>query len=175
MGLEFRVATNFYIGVHARYAAFGFLYNRLLSSNAEDENNYVSAIEIDPASFGAGLEFKYYITFTSSPNMLYFGMFVEYIRGGYTAFDESYDDNYRNRIQDPIHETEHHSVGMGTTIGHRWRLGENKKVLLTIGLITGVAVPFVNTKTILETGKEYDMPRDAEFIIMAEVGIGYGM
>ncbi|MBN1306844.1 MAG: hypothetical protein JXA18_02935 [Chitinispirillaceae bacterium] len=183
-GVEFRTAPNLYIGLHSRYAAMGMLYNLLLESRAESETNWnVSTIEVYPQSAAAGLELKYYITFPSRPHMLYFGMFGEYMWGGYTAFEDAYysGSSYNEYEDEKLYEAWHQSVGMGATIGHRWRFGESRKVLFTVGLITGVARPFASTKEYYSQidrsriDRKVDLPKRNEFIFMAEVGIGYGM
>ncbi|MBN1575934.1 MAG: hypothetical protein JW913_05240 [Chitinispirillaceae bacterium] len=177
-GVEFRTAPNLYIGLHGRYAAMGMLYNLLLEGRAAEETDWTTSIEVDPTSAGVGLELKYYITFPSRPHMLYFGMFGEYMWGGYTAFE---DDNYYynsssiDTYQDTIYVASHQSIGMGATLGHRWRFGESRKVLLTVGLITGVARPFKNIKEYPRPTGKVNVPKKNEFIFMAEVGIGYGM
>lgn len=182
-GVEFRTVPNLYVGIHGRYAAMGMVYNMLLEGRADEESYEVGSIEVYPESFGAGLEFKYYVTFPSRPNMLYFGMFSEYMQGGYTAFD---DDSYisgssGSLVPKKLYEDAHKSIGLGATLGHRWRFGPTRKVLLHVGLLTGVAKAFERTKAFYTIsggsplGPKYDMPRRNEFIFMAEVGIGYGM
>ena len=187
-GVEFRTVPNLYVGVHGRYAAMGMLYNLLLESRANEETGYdheISSIEVYPKSSAVGLEFKYYLTFPSRPHMLYFGMFAEYMWGGYTAFEDTsssyYDYSYSQYDEVKMYEAVHHSIGMGATVGHRWRFGPTKKVLLTVGLLTGVARPFISTKEFYREDdrdridKKINLPLKNEFIFMAEVGIGYGM
>ncbi len=176
IGVEFKTIRTLFLGAHFRYAAMGALYNAI-----EADAGYEEEAEIWMGSGALGVEAKYYASLGNSPHFLYYGMFGEYVWGGHTLYQggehvrDSTTGAYVEQGLSAISTARSTSAVLGSTLGVRWRLGPDHKVLLSLGLLSGVARELSDQVDYVDERGTIELAHDNVFFGMLELGIGFGM
>lgn len=166
IGTELRVGSNVMVGTHFRYAAMGLMYNAI-------EGGYNN--EVLQSSGAAGLSLKYHVPLGSKPHSFYYGMFGEYAWGGHDHYEVTgYDNSTSEETLSKVSEARSQSGVLGGTLGMRWWVGSERKVLLNLGVLAGVAREIRDSETIVATNQTREYIHDNVFFGMLELGIGIG-
>ncbi len=179
LGVERRTVGNLYAGMHFRYAAMGAIYTAMETHGVDDE--------VWMGSAAVGVEAKYYAELSRSPHLFYYGLFGEYAWGGRNSkwVDQVYDPSTMSYTDETRgYEDRSTSLVLGGTLGWRWRFGADRKVLLSLGILCGVARELTEGRSYLSTTDNswHDQYDDGDvgrlssrFFGTLELGLGYGM
>ena len=166
IGYEQRLGDSFFLGIHLRYAAMGLIYTVIVSDNDT---------EVGMGSAAVGFEAKYYLKFKRNPHSLYYGLFSEFAWGNHKEYEENYDKGQTPSTNERvlIYDARHRSVIFGGTIGYRWRFGEEKQVLLTLGLLSGMSRDLLKERIYKNPDITIEQPLGNTFFGNAEFAIGF--
>lgn len=165
IGYEHRLGDAFYLGPHFRYAALGLIYNEIVEENDDPE--------IGMGSAAIGLSGKYYMRFKNHPHSLYYGLFTEFAWGNRKEFESSWDGNDDSSDREFLYEAIHRTLVLGGTLGWRWRIGEDKKTLLSLGVLCGTSRDLKSERTYEEPDSTAQMPLDFQFFGNIEFSMGW--
>lgn len=174
IGLELRIAPATYLMGSYRAAGIDILYNSIkMAANEED---------VLPSSTGLGLGVKHFFKVGRSGHLLYIGGGTEFlIQKSKIERSGSIEDMWGNSYYDRAVYKYTKGISILTHDGFRFRLGENKKLLLSIGLSFGMFIETSyerrwvddNTLNANENASWYD--REILPVGAFEISIGVGM
>lgn len=174
IGLEVRIAPATYLMGSYRAAGIDILYNSIKKAANEED--------ILPSSTGLGLGVKHFFKVGSGGHLLYVGGGTELlIQNSKIERSGSIEDMWGNLYYDRAVYKYSKGISILTHDGFRFRLGENKKLLLSLGFSFGIFIEtsyerrWVDDNTLNANENAYWYDREILPVGTFEVSIGVGM